>query len=119
MNDVSELFKESPIRTLARTSKWLTIYLRAKEIGSIKLFENQSDFTQLQITFLQYLENISSLYFDLSLGEEFISDEVIVDWLRSECYLLYKRKKKEEKKLKKNIPDNKSNDSIVFVSKRK
>ena len=112
-----EIIKENPLRTLARSPYWLTIYNRAKEL-KLKLFENDSDFSQIQILFLQYLESIANLYLDLALGEELLCDEAINDWIRAEAYLLYKQKQKKEEKLgiRKNSA---SSESIVFIPKRK
>jgi hypothetical protein len=115
-----ELSQESPIRKLARTPNWMTIYSKAKEIGSIKLFNNDTDFSQLQIDFLRYLELMYNLYTDLALQEEFLIEEVIIDPIRADAYLLYKSKKREEEKSKMNkTTDVRAMDSIVFVSGKK
>jgi hypothetical protein len=112
-----QLNEESLLRKLARSSKWLSLYSRAKEIHSLKLFDNDSDFSQLQIDFIRQLELLSGLYTDVALGEEFICDEVVEDVIRSEAYLLYKSKKRDEEKMKRNCPQGKSTpkDSIIFT----
>lgn len=114
--------KEDPLRKLAGSRQWIMIYLRAKEIGSIHLFDNTTDFSHIQLIFLQYLELYSNLYNDLAMGEEFLIEETIQDELRANAYLAYKTKKKEEAKFNKenkqeeNSP---SKDRIVFLRRNK
>lgn len=120
----NKLVPEDLLRTLAKSYYWQIIYNRAKELGHIKLFENESDFSYAQILFLQYLESISSLYIDLAMGENLITEEVINDWIRAESYLLYKRKKREEQQLKgtNHFNDQSSpptTDKIVFLKRNK
>lgn len=110
---------EDSLRRLARSSHWITLYNRSKEIGSIKLFNNDSDYSSLQVNFLRWLELMSGLYMDIALGEEFISEQVIEDEIRTNAYLFYKSKKREEEKLKKNQPQGSERNSIVFVPKKK
>ena len=102
-------FKEDPLRTLSRTYRWQIVYRQAKEIGGIQLFRNQTDFSEMQIRFLQYLEEINSLYMDLAMGEELISEETIKDQIRADAYLTYRREtrnktnKKEDSNIVKRI----------------
>jgi hypothetical protein len=86
------------LQTLARSNNAQTIYRHAKEIGTLRLFNNDTDFSHIQILYLYYLSLYESLYTDLSMGEEFISQEVIEDSLRVEAYLLYKRVNRKNKK---------------------
>jgi len=72
------------LRNLAKSDRWQIIYNRAKELGTIKLFDNDSDLTKAQILFLYYLELYSSLYRDLASHEPYISEAVIDDEIR--CY---------------------------------
>ena len=111
MNNVIE---ENLLRKLARTPRWQIVYNRGKEIN-LNLFGNTSDFSQIQIMFLNYLEHISSLYLDLAMGEELLCEETINDWIRADAYLLYKRNKKSEEKLVGAGKTKSSPDSIVFV----
>ena len=105
---------ENPLYKLARSSEWQILYGRAKELNGIQLFYNKTDFSRIQITFLQLLEIFSSLYLDLAMNEELISEEVINDQIRRESYLLYKRKKREEQKTEKKKPDKPFTDRILF-----
>ncbi len=118
---------ESPIRTLAKSYYWQSIFARSKEIpGSVRLFENKSDFTKLQLLFLQQLEIVSGLYQDLAMGEDLISEEVVNDELRSEAYLLYRKNKRDQERSNKNINNqtppgvttNPNKERIVLTSSR-
>jgi len=106
----------NPLRTLARSNEYQTLYSRAKDLG-FELFDNNKDLSKLQITFLNLLETYSSLYQDVSMGEEFIDDDVIKDDIRCDAYLVYRRNTRKNKKVKKQ--NNTSTPSIVFTKKVK
>ena len=108
--------KQNPLRKLASSHYWQILYNRCKEIGSLKLFVNETDLSNIQIVMLQWLEIYSTLYTDLSLGEDLISEAVIHDEIRTDAYLLYKRKKRNKKDIKE---DNKETDRIIFIPKGK
>ena len=89
------------LQKLSRSNKWQVLYNRAKELGTLRLFKNDIDLTKIQIWMLYFLEMYSSLYTDLAMNEEYISEDVINDDLRCEAYLLYRREKnKKENKRK-------------------
>ena len=91
--------KPNRIRELAMSQHWQNLYNTSKEIGTFKLFDNASELTEVQDSFLYWLSIYSDLYTDLAMGEKFISKEVIADHIRAEAYLIYKRhKRKEDKK---------------------
>ena len=90
------------LQKLSRSNKWQILYNRAKELGTLRLFKNDIDLTKIQIWMLYFLEMYSSLYTDLAMNEDFISEEVIEDDLRCEAYLLY-RKEKNKKENKRKI----------------
>lgn len=107
------------LKQLARSNKYQMLYSRAKEL-SLKLFNNDTDLTTIQIWFLYWLEVYSSLYIDLARKEEFISEEVIEDDLRTEAYLLWRNEKSKKKSQdKKNIRVNNSNIPTVLFRSRK
>jgi len=54
------------------------------------LFENESDLTTIQLSFLQWLEIYNSLEMDLAMKEKGISRKVIEDDYRVDAYLYYK-----------------------------
>jgi hypothetical protein len=108
--------KENLLRRLARSYHSQIVYSRSKEIGGIHLFDNATDLSKIQIIFLQYLELYYNVNVDLMMNEDLISQEVIDDWLRLDSYLLYKRKKAKQDKLKpkNNRDDKKVTDRVVF-----
>jgi len=109
------------LQTLARSNTAQTIYRHTKEIGNLRLFNNDTDLSHLQILYLYYLSLYESLYTDLQMGEEFISEQVIEDDLRVEAYLLYKkvsRKNKQKPNNTKSIIDNAKEGSLIFRRKR-
>ena len=114
------------LRKLARTTTWQVVYCRAKEIGTIKLFDNVVDFTRVQIDFMQWLEIYYSLYMDISLGEKYVTEDMLLDDIRVDAYLFYRRKKKQDQKFaeREREHDKKSKDirlgmipSVVFKRK--
>ena len=107
---------EKTLRKLARSYKYQSLYARAKELGHIKLFENNYDFTKIQILFLRWLEIYYILYTDLASKENYISEEVIKDDIRAEAYLLYKNTKKDEKedKNKRQVDTTGQIPSVIF-----
>ena len=109
------------LQKLARNNRWQIIYNRCKEIGSLKLFNNTSDLSNLQITFCYMLELYHILYQDLNSGEEYISEEIIEDPIRTEAYLLLRKEKKEKKNLintnKRTIDTTASAGSVLFRRK--
>ncbi|KKM86366.1 hypothetical protein LCGC14_1279670 [marine sediment metagenome] len=115
--------RNSPLRELARSVYWQNLYARAKELN-LQLFENTSDFSKLQLRFLQWLEIYHSIYVDIASDEELMSYKRIEDDMLVDAYLVYKNKEKENKDKKKdkkfkgkervnNLP------SVIFRSKGK
>lgn len=88
-------FSFAIIKRLARKVENQNLYTRAKEINGIKLFRNDFDFSFVQIMYLSWLETYHSMYFDLALNKPNISEEVIKDDLRTEAYLFWKSKNKD------------------------
>jgi len=93
-------FKPNPIRTLAKSNKWQTIYYHSRNSSGVKVFENNSDLSEIQIIFLQWLEIYRNLYQDLAIGEEFMSKEVLENEILTDAYLLHKQKKNKKRKSK-------------------
>jgi hypothetical protein len=90
-------FVRNPIRILARSNYWQTLYVRAKELSSLKLFNNETDLTFFQIIFLQWLEIYHSLYVDLSSDNKYLTENIIKDEIRADAYLYYRKKRRENK----------------------
>jgi len=85
------------LKNLVKTTHAQILYHRAKELN-IRLFDNDSDLSNVQIFYLYFLELYSMLYSDLQMQEEYLSEEVIDDELRCEAYLLYKKINRKQKK---------------------
>jgi hypothetical protein len=92
--------KESAIRLLARSPHWQNLYSHSKDLG-FQLFNNNKNLTKFQVIFLNWLSCYNSLYQDLVMEEDFISEQVIEDDIRCDAYLYWKRTKKYNKKSKK------------------
>ena len=110
---------EKVVRKLARSYKYQLLYARAKDVGNIRFFKNDFDFSYIQLQFLQWLEIYNSLYLDLNSNEEYMSAEVISDDLRTEAYLLYKSKKRDTKEEKENKKVDTSGNLPSVIFKRK
>ena len=94
---------DTALKKIARSDKYQFLYTRSKDYSFIRLFDNQSDFSRIQMRFLQWLEIYSSLYNDLYMKKPHLTEEVIKDDIRMEAYLFYKKKygnTKTEKKSK-------------------
>ena len=107
------------LQKLARSNTAQTIYRNAKELSGIRLFNNDTELSHIQVLYLYYLSLYESLYSDLSMGEDFISEEIIKDDIRVEAYLLFKRVNRKNKKLnnnnnKKPIRNTAGADSLIF-----
>lgn len=92
------------LQELARSTYWQLLYSRSKEMN-LKLFQNDYDFTNLQIWMLYYLALYASLYEDIALDKDFISEKHLDSWNRVEAYLMWK-KKNQNKKEEPNKPAN-------------
>lgn len=115
-------------RDLAKTSYYQTLFSCAKEMN-FKVFENNSDLTDLQIVFLNYLGFYNMLNIDIATGD--IDVIVKSDKIYEDAWSLYKQRKRNSREidnLKKNTsldtPDDIVNDKIKktttkFVFRRK
>ena len=121
------------LRKLARSRKWQVIYSRAKELSGLHFFANSIDFSYIQVAFLTWLELYNSVYVDLALNEDKITEDMLEDDLLIDAYLIYRRKKREEERDKtkgqgkrvsksskpRTVFDNKPRDMIVFKTPTK
>lgn len=96
------------LRELAKSNYWQTIYSQAKEIG-LKIFNNTTNLTCVQIKFLNYLSFYQSLFLDIYLGE--VSEDVLQNFIYEDSYSLFKKQKNSkfsqdtENNIKKFIPN--------------
>lgn len=111
-------YRETPLRTLARSYYWQAIYHRCKDLhGQVELFENKKDFSSIQLSFLMYVEQIVGLYYDMSMGEKLLCEEVISDELRANAYAVYKAKNRDKQIV--NVPNNPSGDRLMGIPRKK
>ena len=86
---------ESAIRKLASSVYWQSSYKASKENG-IKLFDNDTNLSGLQIIFLYWLSLYDFLY-DLIAKKEypFLNDEYIRNDYRVDAFLYYRKRQNE------------------------
>ena len=86
---------DTSLRFLARSNYWQSIYSASKK-SNISLFENNANFSGIQIKFLYWLQIYSMLYEELSTYEDNrLTENVIKSQFRTDCYLIYRNKKHE------------------------
>ena len=88
------------LRKLSRDNYWQSIYCQSKECSGIRLFKNNSDYTHLQLIFLNEISKFSNICTDVLLGE--VSELVLSDEIYQDAYSFYKSQKriKKNKKIK-------------------
>jgi hypothetical protein len=89
------------IRKLARSTYYQNIYSAAKDVGSIRLFDNQNNYSGLQSLFLYWLKVYDLLYTELSQKEwKYLSEDVINDDCRCDAFLYWRGMMRENDLLK-------------------
>lgn len=88
---------KNPLRQLASSNYYQILYARCKELGSLQLFKNNSDLSRFQIIMLQWLQIYNVLYDELANNTDFLSEEIIKDEIRTDAYLYYRGKRRENK----------------------
>jgi len=120
--------KGNPLRKLARSIEYQNLFIMAKEMSGIQLFENIRDFSKIQLDFLFWLSLYNRFYQELAIGDnKYLTKEIIDNDLYCECYLIWERKRKphlkdKDKKGKYNkrqINTTSTIPSIVFTKGRK
>ncbi len=106
----------SIIRELAKNNYWQTIYSQAKET-SLQIFKNRTEFTFIQIAFLNYLGFYSSLFLDVTMGE--VEEIVLDNDIYEDSYMYFKRKSRLKiEPPTKQIPNTANKDVWIFTRKR-
>lgn len=103
------------IRTLAKSHKWQSLYARGKEMSGLRLFENQTDLSDVQFMFLQWLELYHILETDLAMERPYLSKEILKDDFRTDAYLTIRKdsiKELNNKKAKKKVDSN--SPAVIF-----
>jgi len=77
------------LRTLAKSNYYQTIYGSCKETG-LKIFENTTDLTFIQLWFLSFLSIYSVLNMDVAIGDA--PEKVLEDVIYEDAYLHFKKK---------------------------
>ena len=65
---------DQTIRILTKTDYWQSLYHQSKELSGVYLFENNSNFTTYQVSFLANLSFYSNIYMDIAMGERLATD---------------------------------------------
>ena len=85
---------EKEIRHLAKSNYWQNLYDASKNCSNISLFENNTNFSGLQVRMIYWLSVYSMLYEELQKHEDkLLTENVIKDEMRVDAYLIYRNKK--------------------------
>ena len=82
------------LRQLAKTHEYQSLYSTAKELH-FKIFKNDRDLTDIQFTFLSYLNFYATIFMDIYLKE--IDEKVLEHIIYEDAYIHYKNKASKEK----------------------
>jgi len=86
---------EDKLRQLARSSYYQSLYKASKENG-IKLFENDTNLSGLQVVFLYWLSLYDFLYDTLARKEyDFLTEKYIDSNVRVDAFLYYRKRQNE------------------------
>ena len=97
------------IRKLAFNWKYQTLY-RASERLNIKIYNNDIDFSRIQLYFMHWQIIYNGLYERLSYGDdEHLTEAVIKDTYRTDAYLYCESIQDKKKVVKNSIEKHKSN----------
>lgn len=115
---------EKYLRKLAKSVSSQNLFIAAKDMNSIKLFENSIDFSRLQQEYLNYLYTYYNIYQDVYSNK--VSAKVLDEDIYTDAYLYYKSKhsknkldKSVNKKRKLSAVFAKDNTKIVFPKEKK
>ena len=92
------MHKSDPLRTLARSSYYQNLYLRAKELNGIYLFENTNQFSKIQLEFLYWISAYNRLYQELAMENKHLTENMIKDDRLCDCFLIWETKKRDKPK---------------------
>ena len=102
---------DAALRKSARSFHWQSLYRASKENQGIHLFENISNFSEIQVRFLYYLKLYNMLLDELNQKEwNNLFKQTIEDDFLCDCFLVY-REKKLEFKLNKMKKEEKASES--------
>lgn len=113
--------KEPILLKLAKLESNQQLYTEYKN-GRVKLFKNLEDLTELQRTYLRWLEIVHAIKKDIMNQEKYAWEDILDSSLRIRAYLICKNKKiKRENEEIKHNKDNRrgkiTQESIIFKRK--
>lgn len=80
------------LRELASSIEQQILYARLKDGVDIELCKNKKDFSELQISYMYWLEVYNGLYSSLSTDTPYLNDNVITNEIRCDAYLKHRKK---------------------------
>jgi hypothetical protein len=90
------MYLERYVRDLAKSFYWQKLYSSSQTNNGIHVFENQTNFSGIQVLFLYWLQVYHLLYTELAQKEwENLSEEVINDNIRTDAFLYWRQKEQE------------------------
>lgn len=97
--------KETALEKLARSYEIQTLYSH-----NLPLFKNKTDFSHIQLIFLNLVERYHQLAIDIASGEENTEKGMEKDPLRVEAYFLWREKHFKEMRNNAKTPEQPIND---------
>lgn len=113
------MFNLEILRELARSPKWQSLYAHVKQMGNLRLFDNNFDLTPIQLNFLHWLEINEFLEKELVRESKYLNRDIIKDNIRVDAYLLMRKRTKNSDKDKKEVDNNSGLPSVSFRRKKK
>lgn len=92
------------IRTLARSQKYQSLYSQAKQLSHIRIFNNDNNFSNIQLEFLNWMEIYSQLLQEIALDKPYINYKIIDNDIDVDAYLYFKSQERKNKDTKKEKP---------------
>lgn len=86
------------LRKLSKNNYWQSVYCQSKECSGIQLFENNSNYTHLQLIFINEISNFSAICADVLMGD--VSELVLSEEIYQDAYSFYKHQKRIKKNKK-------------------
>lgn len=101
--------EEQKIRALAKSFYWQNLYRSSKDCGSIRLFDNATAYSSIQVSFLYWLRVYAMLYEELSNKEwDYLDEYMIKDDVRCDAFLHYREREITKKINKRHSEEKKS-----------
>ena len=95
----------SILRKIAKSNFYQTVFSMSKE-SPIWVFDNNKDFSEIQLTFMSFLAFYHSINMDIGMGE--VTDRVLNNSIYEDAYCYYRnqeRKKSTKEKQQKSSSD--------------